>query len=337
MNGNNGSKFSVKSTDLFLFMWKKRTPLILITVAGALLSGIASFFITPLYKSTVVLYPPSSIAISKYLLSDYSGNTGLLQFGGEEQSEQLLQVLNSVKIRSTIVKKYNLYSHYEIDSLSKYARTKLNKEFEDKISFKPTKYMSVIIEVLDRDRDTAALIANHIAELIDTVMFDIQKDRARQGFEIVKEEYNNILTDIQTTYDSLSVLKRMGIYDFKAQSEFLTEAYATAIRLGNKEGERQLAIQIKLLQDYGGKYEALSERMDALNKGLPLIHQKYVEAKVEVEQRLPQKFVVDYAVPADKKSYPVRSLIILLSTISTFVLALITLFVLENYYKQEEE
>jgi uncharacterized protein involved in exopolysaccharide biosynthesis len=64
------------------------------------------------------------------------------------------------------------------------------------------------------------------------------------------------------------------------------------------------------------------------------IESKYIEAKIDVEQDLPHKFVVNEAVKAEKKSYPVRWLIVMISTISSFILSIIVLVILENLKKK---
>ena len=93
---------------------KYRKHLVIIGIITIILASIfsAPFFITPLYKSTVILYPTASKSISKVLLSDNPGNTkDILEFGEEEQTEQMLQVLNSNKIRDKVISKYDLLNH----------------------------------------------------------------------------------------------------------------------------------------------------------------------------------------------------------------------------------
>jgi uncharacterized protein involved in exopolysaccharide biosynthesis len=58
------------------------------------------------------------------------------------------------------------------------------------------------------------------------------------------------------------------------------------------------------------------------------LKQKYIQAKVEAEQQLPQKFVVDSASPSDRKDYPKRSLIVMQSALSAFILGYILLLII---------
>ncbi|MBK7083345.1 MAG: hypothetical protein IPH53_01165 [Flavobacteriales bacterium] len=57
------------------------------------------------------------------------------------------------------------------------------------------------------------------------------------------------------------------------------------------------------------------------------------QARADMESDLPHKFVVNRAQPADKKSYPVRWLVVVVSTISAFLLALLLIVVQENIKK----
>ena len=100
-----------------VYAYKKHLAIIaaLVIVLSVIFSG--PYFITPLFKSTVILYPTASNSISKVLLSDNFNNTkDILEFGEIEQTEQMLQVLNSNKIRDRIISKYNLLYHYNIDN-----------------------------------------------------------------------------------------------------------------------------------------------------------------------------------------------------------------------------
>ena len=85
----NKTNFSNDSLDLLVFLYKKRLPIIIITVLGAVASIIVSLMITPMFKSTVIMFPASSASISKSLLSN-NVKDNMMAFGDEEETEQLL-------------------------------------------------------------------------------------------------------------------------------------------------------------------------------------------------------------------------------------------------------
>ncbi len=149
----------ITSSVISKVITKYKKQLSIIGVVAIILSAIFSspFFITPLFKSTVILYPTASKSISKVLLSENSGNAkDILEFGEEEQTEQMLQVLNSNKIRDKLIVKYNLLGHYKIPETSDYKMTRLYEEYESNFKYRRTEYMAVKITVMDRDPQMAS-------------------------------------------------------------------------------------------------------------------------------------------------------------------------------------
>ena len=320
---------SFNAVDVITFAWERRVPLIIISIVAAIVSIIASFQITPLFKSEVVVFPAPNISTSKILLSDnYVSRAGILNFGEEEQADQLLQVLYSDQIRDRIINKYDLMNHYEVDS--KYPVTTLHKKYNKYITFKRTEYQSVLIKVMDRDPKTAANIANDICNLIDSTMNRIQRDRAQRALQIVEHEYLDLNNQIKTLEDSLNVLRSLGINDYESQSEVMNDAYAVALTAGNISGAKKLEEKLQVLSKYGGAYESINLFLEFEKERLSEVKAKYAEAKIEAEQSLPQKFVVNSAYAAEKKSYPKKSIIVIVSTMAAFLLGLVVLIILDN-------
>jgi hypothetical protein len=223
-----------------------------------------------------------------------------------------------------------LMQHYGIDSNDKFKRTKLYEEFQSNINFKRTEYMSVKIEVMDINADTAAAIANEIAALHDSTKIMIQRERANQALNIVRQEYLTKQKEIQAMEDSLKVINGFGLFDYESQSEVTSEQYAIAIAKGDQRAIKSLEEKLKIIGKYGSAYVSLRDNMYMQRKQLNLLKSKFDEAKVDAEQILPQKFIVSNAYPAEKKSYPVRWIIVVISTIATLLLSIIALLVLEN-------
>jgi len=312
----------------FLITWRK--SLLLIGAASMVLSFIFSspFFITPKYCSTVIMFPASSNSISRALLSDNANDKrDILAFGVDEQTEQLLQILNSSRIRQRVIKKFELLKHYDIDPESEYKNTLLQKEYEGNITFKRTEFMAVKISVLDKDPTMAANIANSISDLLDSVKNDMQRDRAMQGFRIVEAEYNHLKDDVKEKEDSLSVLRKLGVNDYETQAEMMNQQLAIEIAKNNTRGIKALEEKLNILSIYGGPYVSLRDALEYEKRKLSLITSKYDEARIDAYESLPQKFVVESAVRAEKKTYPIRWLIMLSTTISALLLAVILIII----------
>jgi uncharacterized protein involved in exopolysaccharide biosynthesis len=326
---NNSKEFRFSSVDLIVFAWEKRISLIVITTVAIIASIIMSLRMTDLYKSKVVLFPAPNTSVSKYLLSNYSsGPLGLLAFGEEEQTEQLMQILQSDQLKNRIIQKFDLLNHYEIDPDHKYKYTILYKKMAKYIQIRRTKYMSVVIEVLDKDPVVSANIANEISNLVDTTLNRIQRDRAMLAFSIVEKEYLQMESNIKEMEDSLKVLRSLGIYDYVAQSGELLEGYSDAVNNNDERAIRFFEEKLRVFGKYGGSYISLSDFVVLEKRNFADLKQKYIQAKVEAEQQLPQKFVVDSASPSDRKDYPKRSLIVMQSALSAFILGYILLLII---------
>lgn len=328
--------FDSTSLGVFLYSWRKH--LIVVSLAAAFLAFVFSspLFITPLYKSSVVLFPVSSNSVSKALLTDQpAAKSDILEFGEDEQTEQMLQILSSSQIRDKVVEKFNLMEHYEINSASKSKYTNLFRQYESNITFRRTEFMAVKITVLDRDPQMAADIATTISELLDSTKNSMQRERALKGFKIVEQEYSRLQNEISTMEDSLSKIREIGVFDYESQSEMINQQLAIEIAHGNTRGINALEDRLKLLAKYGGAYVSLRDMLEHEKKQLSYLKARYEEAKVDAQETLPQKFVVESAYKAEKKSYPVRWIIISISAISAFLLSVLVIISLDKFKRPQ--
>jgi len=331
MDKNVQATADFNSLNVLYFIYKWRKPLILVGLAAFILSSIVALTIKEKYKSTVILFPATTNSISKALLTENNvKQEDVLQFGEEEEAEQMLQILNSDEIRTNVCEKYNLMAHYGIDSTDKFKRTKLFDEYQSNISFKRTEYMSVKIEVMDADPELASVIANDIAALHDSTKIRIQRDRALRSLKIVEQEYFQKVEDVKRGIDSMKIINSYGIYDYESQSEVTSEQYAIAMSKGDQRAMKLLEQQLRIIGEYGGAYVSLRENLYMQRKQLNLLKTKYEEVKVDATEVLPQKFIVSSAFPAEKKSYPVRWIIVVVSTFATILAAIIAILLLEN-------
>lgn len=323
--------FDSTSLGMFLYSWRKH--LIVICVIACVLSILfsSSLFITPLFKSTVILFPVSSNSVSKALLTDQpTANSDILEFGEDEQTEQMLQILNSGIIRDKIVRKYNLMEHYNINPRSKYKYTNLFKQYESNITFRRTEFMAVKISVLDRDPQIAADIANSISELLDSTKNAMQKERALKGYKIVEKEYLTLQHEIAQMEDSLRKIREFGVFDYETQSEMMNQQLAIEIARGNQRGIDALNKKLDVLAQYGGAYVSIRDQLEHEKKQLSYLKARYEEAKVDATENLPQKFVVETAYKAEKKSYPIRWVIVVVSVISTLLVSIFAIISFEK-------
>lgn len=330
----NDNKITFNASDVLLLIKRKWKHLLIVCSVALITSLIISYCVPERYKSTVVLYPANSTSVSQTLATDENTERGLLQFGEKEEVEQMMQMLQSNDIRNRIIEKYNLIEHYRIDPDTKYLYTKLYDKYEDNVKISRTEYTSVKVDVLDESPDTAAMIANDISQLLDTVYARMQRDRAYRAVKIVETAMLEQEALVKNISDSLEKLGQLGVIEVKSQTEMYSEQYAIALANGNTSKVNELKSKLDTLAKYGGAHTMLTAQLKEEVQILTLRRNKFNQAKIELEQDLPNAFIVNKAEKAEKKTYPIRWLIVLSSVISAFLLALIVLAMIEPLKKK---
>lgn len=330
---DNKNSFNFDTIEILVFLWKKKMPIILITALGAITSIIVSLSIEEKYKSNVVLFPATTGALSNMVLTNNVSKADLLRFGEDEDMERILQVLRSNEIKDRIIEKYNLREHYEIDPNSKYPRTSIYEEFNGNIKYNKTPYQSVEITVLDKDPIIAANIANDMANLIDTLINEMQRVRALEAYQIVQKAYKEKYEYITRLEDSLEVVRKQGILDYFLEVERYSEAYGKAVGNNTINPINNAVFQEKfdILAENGDLYNTLKDIITFEKRSLVDLNEKVIETRVNAENIVSQKYVVEEAQPAEKKSYPVRWLIVVASTLSAFAFSIILAILLDLF------
>lgn len=305
-------EFELNFLDITSIIWLKRRPLIIVSIITVILSSIFSgpFFIKPKFKSEVIFYPTTINSIGNAMFTDLTQRQAdPLAFGEEEEAENALQLLNSSALQGRIVRNFDLMNHYRIDSKS--PLTDLAKKMAKNIQFKRTRHLAVSITVLDEDPIKSAEIANGIAILYDSVKTEIQKQVSLEALQIVKDEFKNKEAEVWDLRTRLKELGQKGITNYEEQSRAISEELYKAV---SQAKINSLKKQQNELAKYAGEFTYLNETLILELESLSKLRKRFEKAKVDVEKTLPQKFVLTSASPAEKKSYPIRWLIVLVVT-----------------------
>ena len=319
--------------DLIQFIWNKRKALIAITLVATIASVIYSLVIEEKFKSVVTLYPAMSNTVS--FTDEVHAEQSAAQFGEEEQAEQMIQILGSEDVRGRIINKYDLMNHYRIDAGSSLANTSLMKMYQSNISFSRTRFGSVLIQVLDKDPNMAANIANDISNYIDTAKNRMINQRSSEALLVAEHERNKLVSEIKTITDSLTALNRVGVVDKETRPTLIT-ALANAKDAGTR---KIIQDKISATDKFGSIYSNYENKLEWMNIRLSTKEAVYEQIKSDATSVFSHKFVVERAYASEKKAYPVRWLIVAVSTISTFLFAIVLLLILQkiNQLRRKED
>ena len=324
-------EFDFNFIEIISLIWKYKKHLIIIGLLAAVLSAVftAPIFIKPKYKSEVVFYPTTINSIGNAMFTDLNKREAdPLAFGEEEEAENALQLLNSSALKNRIVRNFDLMKHYDIDPNGKSPRTDLNDKMQKNIDFNRTRHLAVSISVLDESPEKAAEIANGIAAIYDSVKTEVQHQVALEALTIVEDQYKQKEKEVWDLRTKLKSLGDSGITNYEEQSRAISEElYKTGV---NTPRGRMLRAEQDKLAKFAGEFTYLNETLILELENLSQLRKRYEKSKVDVEKTLPQKFILTQGAVPEKKTYPIRSLIVILVTLSTVFLSILVLVILDQ-------
>jgi len=311
-----------KSTYIIKLVLKWKWHLLITVVVAIALSSVfsGSSFIKPKFRSYAVIYPAN--------IAPYSSETN---------TEQLLQLLKSEDMLFDIVKKFELYKEYKIDTTDKYYRGKVIKELDDNISIKRTEYESVLIEVYDNDPHQACAIVNEFINLMNQKARNLQRDKTSEVVKLYYEQMNDKKKEIDSIETRLQFLrKEYNILDYNIQVKEYSKGYVKNVTSGRGKQKDDIAVTLDNLKQYGGEFRQLDANLWGLVETYIALKKEYDKSLGDMKKELTYASVVTNPVPADKKSYPIRWLIVCITTLSAFLLSLLLFSIIDGVKKPEK-
>lgn len=318
-----------QSFNLLVFFYKWRWPILIICALAGIAAVIAAFTIQEKYKSTVEFFAVPQVSLGSQITEEII-NDDILEFGDKDVAEQMLQLLNSEQIKSTIIEKYNLWEHYDIPKGEPGARTIMGETYDENITARLTKYTSVSIQVLDHSPDTAALIANDVVSYLDTVSARLRNGMAEKAYNYAIDGYQSLQREKIGIEDGLNELRDKGVYDYTTQLEGINEQYATAINEGRSRQAEILNERMKELSQYGVQFISLERALENIIDREDRFKKNIERFGIDMNSKISASQIVNSASVPDKKAYPVRWLICVMSVLSAFVFSVIILLLWEN-------
>ncbi len=306
--------------NLLIYIWKKRKILVMVSGIAGVVGLIVSLLMTPIFRSTAIVFPAATSTVS--FSEQRNAKAAAMDFGEEEQAEQLVQILSSSRIRDKIIQEFDLMKHYNIDENDANKYYKLVKTYNDNFLYVRTRYGSIQIDVLDRDAKLAADMANKIVDLIDTVKNNMVAERTWPAYEINKRKKEQLEKEREELVHRLDTLSAMGVMSLDGRTE-LFQALVNAGGADKADIKKIIDVNIK----YGSTFDALDFSLKEKITQLELFKVSYEQAESDAYAIFNHKFVVERAVVADKKDKPKRLIIVLLATIGAFVFTLFTLLI----------
>ena len=298
-------------------IWKRKFHFVIIGFIAIILSAIFSgpTFIQPKFKSTARVYPI---------------NIGRLS--NESKTEQMIEMLNSNDIKFKMFDAFDLDKVYGINQDDPNYLTYMFDLYNTNVSVSKTEFETAEIKVMDYDPVRASNMCDSIIYFYNKKVTEILRVKEKEMVDIMQKGLDKKYTELSSIEKKLDSLRNeTGIISFNKQVPELTRGYMNA--LANGRGSAPDTKKIERLYDNfkkEGSEAAFFE--NKFNYTLNVIDSLTTERdfyQSEYEKNITYSHVVEYPFPADKKAYPVRWLIVVLSTFSAVFLGLLVFLVLD--------
>ncbi len=296
--------------------WHLLVIALISTAASIIFSGPS--FIKPRFKSFAIIYPSNLIAYST-----------------ESPTEQMLQMLQSSDVRKQVIMDFNLVNHYEIDSVKNtHALSEVLKMYEENVNINKTEYESVQIEVWDTDPLVAASMVDSIIHLGDMKIRSMQREKAHEVLVISKTQLDLKKVEMDAMEDTLKKYSaQYGLLDFKIQAKEFSRGYVNALSSGR--GVSESKTMLKTLAEQGNVFNSVSENIYRIRGTYNDLKVVYDIALRDVTKELSYANEVTHPILPDKKSYPIRWLIVVISVGASLFIAFLVLLLFSSKNRME--
>ena len=342
----------VSKRSVFAFIeliGKSRRFVLFSSVCAAIVSGVVSFILTPMYESTMSFLPPrdsgplSSLGSLTSALSSVSSLRSIGGLGGARGSSyNYLSILASRNAKEAVVRKFDLMRVYEISDSS---MEKTIKTLDDYVSVDVAEEGHISVTILDADPVRASEMANYYATLLNAINAELTSQSSSKYREFlekgVKEAkdslriYEEAYKDFQKKSGFVPIAEDVKggaqaiaqIYAEKATKEQEVQFLRSVAGKDNPELQRRqlelsvLNAKVATIPDLGLESLRLYRNVLIQAKILEVLVPLFEQARLEEKKETPSIAVLDKAVPAEKKSRPKRMLIVLISTLSVALLS----------------
>jgi len=298
-----------------LLRWRVHLGAILVVAFLGSIVFSGPWIITPKFKSWAVVYPSN--------ISPYSE---------ESETEQMFQIMQASYIRDKMIDKFDLAKHYEIAPDYKYYRTALINEYNDNVKISKTPGEAIRIDVLDKDPEIAMQMAQSVITFYNEKITTLHEAKFSEVVAMWSRALERKYTDIDSLERQLHYLAtEHGLIDYTSQSLEMTKGLLGTVEGGSgRINNKEVAKLKKSIQEKGGILMLTLERLEHETIILRELTTDYDIAYSNFDRQYTYTNTIEAPFASDKKSYPVRWLVVALSMFTTLFLSLLIIGIIEN-------
>jgi LPS O-antigen subunit length determinant protein (WzzB/FepE family) len=295
--------------------------------------------------------------------------------GQSEEANRFYVLLNSYSIKKRVIDQFQLLEVYEVAD-SKHPIIDAMGILEKRTNFEAHQEGNFTIHVRDHDPDRAKAMADFYVEVLNELNIEIATREAASYRAFIEDRYTKSEQDLRTLRDEFSEFQRKyGVFQLEEQviqyfnllGQLTIQQFESEIKLDylrqtvqpESQAFRQAQIEYDLvtqrlnavysdtssdnfilnfgdLSDVGLTYFELMMRIEIESEIQKFIIPLLEQARMEEVKSLPIVSVVDQPVVPEKKSFPPRSVIVILAAFTAFVLTA-TWFTIKMSYSKNQK
>lgn len=307
---------SFSFSDILPVIKKHFKLLVILGALAAILAAVFSMptFIKPRYTSMGTYYPSNISSYAK-----------------ESRTEQLLQLFESSAIRDSLIEKFDLYTKYDINPEAPGARHGMTMMLSERISVAKNRYEAVEVKVQDESPDTAYLMVQDLVKQCNLLARRLQREKSQEVFDMrVKQlaEQKRVAAMLDKQMQNIS--KEHGILEFESQTQEITQGLYRMLASGKSESSsavKQAKTLLTALKEKGAEYQTLYLLKEFVIEFLGEVEIGYQRAYNDINKELTYTNEIVAPVVPDKKSYPVRWIIVFTAVFITELFAVIVFLI----------
>jgi capsule polysaccharide export protein KpsE/RkpR len=306
--------------------------------------------------TSFVAISPDQVSIE----STFGTNGNRIQFyGSSDDIDRILSIAESNEVVDYMVDRFDLYNVYDIDSSKQKGPVYVRQEFMSRYEIERTPRDILELAVEDANPRRAAEMANAARDRIDDINLALIRATHRRNATGLQQEVSSSEALLEELNARLAAIRaESGVYDTKGQREVLattsssldqrlanTEARLAAFRQqGLRDSIRALSVNLIGLQKTRSSLDEQLERLNANVSQIESLEEERLRANeslTENRTRLKQYTsiltgdrrtieVLEVAHPPLVKSWPIRWLIVVVSTVLSFLFAVAGVLLLES-------
>jgi uncharacterized protein involved in exopolysaccharide biosynthesis len=342
-------------------LWQWRKPIIIVTLVGTVMAAIISLLLPVYYSAstTFLTISPDQISIDGVF---GNSNTRMQFYGTGDDIDRAMSVAESDALVDHMIKKFDLYTVYDIDTAKAKAPLYVRREFLSNYEVKKNARDAIELEVMDKDPIRVDAMAREARSQVNDISLTLVRGTQERSAQGLRREISSAEAALGSIDERIRKLRQQsGVYNTEAQSEALAAKTAalqnTVVTIkaklesyrrnggrgardsiakyrvqlaGYESAQINLDSQLVRLNASLGPIDNLEEERRRLNDALSKnrIRLKQFETILGSDMRA-LEVVEDARVPVAKSS-PIRSLIVVGAAIFSFIAAVVGVLLIDS-------